>query len=126
MTSEIRKKVEERVAAERRNDPVQEAAKYELSDWQIVRCAMEGDAGDAAVYIMVNRGKFLYVERLGVWLKWTGHYWQKDINAREATAAMDAVVDQYRRGYSALKKLLNDDEEPDRATLVHSSSIAAA
>ena len=123
MSSEIKKKIEARVAAESKSDPIVEAAEYELSDWQIARCARESDAGDAAFYIIVNRGKFLYVERLGVWLKWMGHYWLKDISAREATAAMDAVVDQYRRIYSEFKKLRDDDEEPGRETIADPSSI---
>ncbi len=88
----------------RRRKPAAEP-RLELTDWDIIRCAQENVAGDAAVYIAVNLGKFLYVERWGGWLKWIGQYWQKDLKEREAIAAVARVVDEYRRVYAELRKL---------------------
>lgn len=126
MSSDIKSKINARIAAESKSESIQEPIKPELSDWDIARCAFEGDAGDAAVYIMANQGKFLYVERLGIWLKRMGHYWQKDINSREGTAAVVAVVDHYRRVHSEFKKMIDDDEESNRETIVDHSSIIGA
>ena len=109
MSDDIKKKVRERIAAEKAavgSEPAK--ARTELTDWEIIRCARENVAGDAAVYIALNRGKFLYVERWGVWLKWMEHYWQKDLGQREATATVSAVVDEYCRVYGELSNLARD------------------
>ena len=110
--SDIESKVRERVEAENKASPAPEA-KPPLTDLQVISCAMENQAGDAAVYIALNRGRYVYVERWGVWLKWMGHYWQKDLKEREATAAVSRVVDEYRRVAAGLRKMLRGDPIPD-------------
>ena len=106
--SDIGKKVQARVEAEKKDQPAPEA-KPTLTDFQIISCAMENQAGDAAIYINLNRDKFRYVERWGAWLKWVGQYWQKDLKEREATAAVFRVVDEYRRVAAGLRKFLRKE-----------------
>ena len=111
--SAISKKVKERIAAENEKAPPPVPARPPLTDFQIISCATESQEGDSVVYIAVNLGKFLYVERWGVWMKWAGHFWQKDIGDREATAAVAKVVDEYRRAAAVLRRLLKNDTDDE-------------
>jgi putative DNA primase/helicase len=111
MSDDIEKKVKARIEAEQKNAPAAEK-KPELSDWDIIRCARENVAGDAAVYIVQNLGLFVYVERWGSWLKYMGHYWQRDLKDGRAIAAVSRVVDEYRRVSGELRRMAKDGGQP--------------
>ncbi len=112
MADDIKKLVEARVAAEQNTVEAPEVLK-ELSDFDITRCAKESRAGDAAIFIHYNYGKFMYVRRLREWYRWVGHYWEKDIDAAYTLAAVEVVVDQYRRTVSGWWRQLNPDADPN-------------
>ncbi|UQZ90679.1 DNA primase [Deltaproteobacteria bacterium Smac51] len=105
---DYRAMVKARVEAEKASDLTPEPVRPELSDFQITTCAKENRAGDAAVFIAINHGKYLYIKRQREWLQWVGHYWQKDIDAAEALAAVETVVDEYRRVAAGWWKSLNE------------------
>jgi len=100
------------VEAEKKNSPAPEA-KPPLTDFQIITGVTENQAGDAAIYIAVNRGKFIYVERWGCWLKWIGHRWQRDLGERKTIAAVSRVVDEYCGLAARIRKLLKEGSIPD-------------
>ncbi|MDL2226563.1 phage/plasmid primase, P4 family [Deltaproteobacteria bacterium OttesenSCG-928-M10] len=105
MSDEIKKKVQARIEAENRDESAAPEPKPELTDWDIIRCARENVAGDAAVYIARNQGRFIYIVDWKYGLQFVGHSWQKDIDDNRAIAAVGRVADEYRRVYGELRKL---------------------
>ncbi len=107
---DYRAMVQARIEAEKALEPEPAKRKPELSDFQITTCAKENRAGDAAVFIALNQDKHLYVKTLKEWLYWIGNYWHKDIEAAEALASVETVVDEYRRVAVGWWKSLNENE----------------
>ncbi|MCL2459692.1 MAG: phage/plasmid primase, P4 family [Desulfobulbus sp.] len=111
--ADLKKQVEARIKEEEQSAPPSEEKKEtELSIDFLKTCLYGNRVGDANLYAAMFRGRFVFVERWGRWLRWAGHHWADDINSRHALAAVERVCEQYQR-------LLADvDEDDDLAKLV--------
>jgi len=111
--ADLRKQVDARVKEEEQSaPPPAEKKETELSIDFLKMCLYGNRVGDANLYAAMFRGRFVFVERWGRWLRWVGHHWADDINSRHALAAIERVCEQYQR-------LLADvDEDDDLAKLV--------
>lgn len=114
--SDIQKKIADLVAAESKNDPpsldvIQERRPFDI--YEIITCARESQVGDALMYINVNHGKFLYNRGRKMWLKWVDHHWEDDLEGADALAAMEQVVNVYRKTLMGLRKMQNGDAPAD-------------
>lgn len=97
---DIREQVMERVAAEK----IQPAAAVDvIIDRRFVQeCLASNELGDATLFIAKNRGKRLFNQTTGEWMRWAGHHWEVDKNSSDAMAAMEGVVLEYLKEAKAL------------------------
>jgi len=95
---DIARRVQERVDLEAASIPEPKKQTVEpLSDSFVIECMRANRLGDAILYNTLHRGKFVFVERWGRWLKWDGHHWSEDINESTALAEIEAVCEEYLR-----------------------------
>ncbi len=71
---------------------VEEAPKF--TSEEILDALGKNEDGDAAIYIKLNRGRFVYDAASGRWYKWKGHYWELD-HVNEALEAVGQVANTY-------------------------------
>jgi putative DNA primase/helicase len=101
----LKKQVEARVAEEEQSAPQSADKKPPAVGTDLLKTYLYGNrVGDANLYAMLFRGQFVFVERWGRWLRWSGHHWAEEINSRYALAAIERVCEQYQR-------LLAEEEE---------------
>jgi len=84
-----------------------------LADSFVLECLRANRVGDAILYNVLHRGKFVFVERWGRWLRWVGHHWAEDLNDSTALAEVEAVCEEYLRvedNLFAASKELDGDE----------------
>lgn len=111
---DIAKRVQERVEQEAASVPTPKAEVAEpLSDTFVLECLRADRVGDAILYNTLHRGKFIFVDLWGRWLKWAGHHWSEDINDSSALAEVEAVCEEYLRVAANLYLKAKDLEKED-------------
>jgi len=95
---EIQAAVDERVDFERRTyapelegEPTGETA---FSSKQILDCLSKNEAGDAELFIELNRGRLAYDHSAGLWFTWAGHHWEPD-TTEQALSRVGEVAGSY-------------------------------
>ena len=68
-----------------------------LKDSFVLDCLRANRVGDARLYNTLHRGKFVFINRWGRFLRWGGHHWKEDMNNGEALAEVEAVNEEYLR-----------------------------
>ena len=95
---DLKKQVDARVKEEEQSaPPPAEKKETELPIDFLKTCLHGNRVGDANQYAAMFRGRFVFVERWGRWLRWAGHHWADDLNSRYALAAIERVCEQYQR-----------------------------
>jgi putative DNA primase/helicase len=90
---DIQNMVAERVKQESEGD--QAKTEPEITSRFILDCLHANELGDAQLYIMINRGKRLYNQTSGEWMRWAGHHWEIDRGSADALSAIEGVVWHY-------------------------------
>jgi len=78
----------------------------------ILQCLRENVLGDARLFNLHHRGKFVFVKRWGRFISWAGHHWQEDI-IETVFHGVEAVCADYLRVAACLyekAKYLSDDD----------------
>lgn len=101
-SDEIKKKVEARVKEEAEKEPAK--APEPLSDEFILQCFRANRVGDALLFNTLNRGRFIYVDIWGRYLKWAGHHWAEDLQQKTVLAEIETVCEEYLRLVAKLAK----------------------
>jgi len=110
----LKEQMDARVKEEEQNaPPATEKKESELPLDFLKTCLYGNRIGDANLYAAMFRGRFVFVERWGRWLRWKGNHWGEDINSRHALAAIERVCEQYQR------LLADAAEDSDIARMVH-------
>ncbi|MBU1039721.1 MAG: DNA primase [Proteobacteria bacterium] len=92
MARRVQARVEQEAAAASPPKPA-----VPLPDNFILDCLRANRVGDAILFNALHRGKFVFVERWGRWLKWAGHHWAEDMNDATALGEVEAVNEEYLR-----------------------------
>lgn len=117
---EMRKQVEERVAAEATQLPAPDE-RPAITSKLINDCLFANALGDATLYAALFRDRFLYVKDMKEWFEWNGHHWQRDIMDRSLSAVekvVDLYLDEYRRAGSDMADLLKAGKGPKDETMI--------
>ncbi len=93
VVEDIQNMVAERVKQESEGDQVKKEP--EISSRFISDCLWSNELGDALLFIMLNRGKRLYNQTSGEWMRWAGHHWEIDRDSADALASIEGVVWHY-------------------------------
>ncbi len=95
---ELRRQVEERVQEEAGTlgpATVEEDTPEARAPSRFVRACLEAnELGDGMLYAALQRGRFLYNNTSGRWLRWAGHHWEIDV-MEDHLATIEDVVDRY-------------------------------
>lgn len=105
--SDLRRQVEERIAAERAGQEAQADAGGELSSKFIRDCLRANELGDGILFNTLHRGRFVYAKSMETWLVWRGHHWDLD-EMDEAKAAVENVVAEYLKEAARIDKEIAD------------------
>lgn len=109
---DIARRVQERVDAEAVEAPKAKPVEP-LSDRFVLECLRANRVGDAILFNTLHRGKHVFVERWGRFLRWGGHHWREDMNNSEALAAVENVCTEYLRVASNLYTKAKDLEKDE-------------
>jgi putative DNA primase/helicase len=119
-TEEMRRQVQERVAAEAAQLPPPEE-RPKITSKFIHDCLFANELGDATLYAALFRDELLFCKNTQEWFIWTGHYWERDIMNR-SLAAVEKVVEKYLDEYKLIGeqvvKISGDVTDPERTEKV--------
>lgn len=90
------------------------AENQDITPDALAEALANNEAGDAGLYIMLNRGYRVYDHAERQWYVWGGHSWREDATG-EAQAAMQGVVDLYKAEHSRLSKLDREELKESKA-----------
>lgn len=95
---------------------VEEAPKF--TSEEILDALGKNEDGDAAIYIKLNRGRFVYDAASGRWYKWNDHWWEQDF-VNEALESLSQVAGIYgaeslRQGKLSLNAATEDESKIHR------------
>jgi len=90
---EIQQQVEARKAAENA-DRKAEPQPDPITPAFVLQCYKDGELGDARLFAALNKGRFVFHKTEGLWYRWTGHYWERDI-LDEVYHGVEAVAQRY-------------------------------
>ena len=108
-------KVEARVAEEAADLPTKPTEEVKLPLPFLLQCLYANRVGDANLYAALHRGKFVYVNLWGRWLKWAGNNWAEDIDNAKSLAAVERVCEEYQRIFVEHDEGKNSDSELAKA-----------
>lgn len=91
---ELQKQVEAKVAEERELYDTEENINDGLSSRDILDSLNANEDGDAWLFIQLNKDRFCYDHKRGLWHMWKENYWIED-DVDNALAAVESVVDVY-------------------------------
>lgn len=93
----IRREVEKRVKAERKNlpDPGNKGT-GKISSKFVRECLYANEMGDGVLFATFHQGQFLYNKSRGEWLWWSGNHWEVAVADEEALASVENVVECYQ------------------------------
>ena len=91
---ELQKQVEAKVAEERELYHTEENINCGLSSQDILDALNANEDGDAWLFIQLNKDRFCYDHKRGLWHVWQKNYWIED-EVDNALAAVESVVDVY-------------------------------
>ena len=63
----------------------------QFNSGRVIECLFKNQVGDAELYRELFRGKYLYDFAAGIWMVFTGHYWEQDKCHAHMTAMQDVV-----------------------------------
>jgi len=105
-TEEMKKAVKERVAAEAAAYPdVSKNNGRVLSEF-VVSCLRANELGDGLLYTSLLKDKFIYNTTISEWIRWMGHFWQRDIHDG-ALAAVEVIVDRLLKETTQLSEQID-------------------
>jgi len=121
---EIRRRVEERVQAERDEAPSGDAGGGDGEESGFVRrCLAANELGDGWLFKRIHKGRFLFNKAMDEWMHWTGHHWEVDV-MDEVLDAVEAVVAEYLKERELVIGEIRalDDDHPRRKRLISMAS----
>jgi putative DNA primase/helicase len=106
--AEIKKAVEDRVAAEASLAKAKtKDGGPEIDSKFIQQCLFANAVGDGLLFATLFRDRFVYVKNFQEWYEWSGHVWKKDIMNR-ALAAVDKIAEIYLEEYKRISEQMTD------------------
>ncbi len=115
-TEEIRLQVEERIQYERETLGAEEKKEDSISSDFVQQCFQLNELGDGYLYAALNKDRFIYDATAGEWLRWSGHFWQKDITD-ESLPAVEDIARLYFQEAKAVGRQISetaDEEDAER------------
>ena len=91
---ELRRQIEAKVEEERQLYENEFEEETELSSLDILEGLRANEDGDGQLFSYLNRDRFSYDHKRGLWHMWKGHYWSED-EINNSLAAVETVVDVY-------------------------------
>ena len=119
-TGDIAAQVEARVQEETEKlaDFSSESGKEKgLSHEFVMDCLASNELGDGLLFAQLHRGKFLYDAAAGQWYRWTGHYWEMDVECR-SLAAVESVALAYVNATYCINKKISSTEDDAAAEVL--------
>ena len=101
---EIKRKVEATIERERNQ---YDRAIEEIDSNQILKCFHSNEDGDARLFSMLHKNRFIYDHGSQRWYVWHGHFWKEDLT-NQAMAGINNVIECYAaeaklRAWAAVK-----------------------
>ncbi len=97
---DIRKQVQNRVTAEAATLPAPQE-KPPITSKLIQECLNSNALGDATLYAVLFRDRFVFCKDMKEWFEWNGNYWQRDV-MDHSHAAVGKVCEQYLNEYRSI------------------------
>lgn len=102
-TKKIEKQVRKRVQEEAVAYPDISSNNGRVSSDFVRQCLKANELGDGLLYSEIHKGRYLYNNISGEWMKWAGHHWDLDI-MQESLAGIEDLVDRFLEEVDQLEK----------------------